>query len=123
MLFIQVIDFHNNKTHWRNIYASEWSDELYKADSKIDQSFTWNAQELLKNGYTKQSAQRTFAGKPCDMYTLTNSYGTSTYGLWNKIMLYSEVMVGTLQTIWEAQAVTLDVPEVAFTKTLNISWL
>jgi len=41
----------------------------------------------------------------------------------NKIMLYSEVIVGTLQTIWEAQAVTLDVPEVAFTKTLNISWL
>ena len=116
-----------NKTHWKSIYAGAWNDEPYKSDTKIDPSITMTAQELLSLGYVKQSAQRTFAGKPCDIYISTNSYGTSTYGLWNNINLYVEVEASyegvIAYTKWEALAVNLDVPEVAFTKTLDITWL
>ena len=73
----------------------------------------------------------TFAGKSCDVYTLTISTGagtgdvTYTYAIWNKIAMMNEVKTspeGVILARMEAVAITLDVPEVAFTKTLNITW-
>ena len=114
---------HINKTHWNSIYNGECVDQPYNENKKIDPGITATAQELLSLGYKKQSAQKIIAGKPCDLYTITSSYGTATQGLWNNITLYLEVDTGITYTLLEALAVTLDVPEVAFTKTLDITWL
>jgi len=113
---------HISKTHWKSIYNGECVDEPYNASQKIDQSFS-TAKQLLSLGYKKLPAQKTYAGKPCDMYTHTNSYGTSTIGLWNDITLYREIETEISYSLSEALEVTLDVPEVAFTKTLDITWL
>ena len=113
---------HINKTHWKSTYNGACDDQPYNANQKIDQSFS-TAQQLLSRGYKKQPAQKIYAGKPCDMYILTGSSGTTTCGLWNDINLFVEVDAGISYTLWEALEVSLNVPAVAFTKTLDITWL
>ena len=124
------IENHTSKTNWKNIYKGEWEDRQYKTEKSLEK--TWLGIETINtNGFKKQSAQMTFAGKPCDVYTLTLSTGsvtgevTYTYAIWNKIAMMHEVKTssGGIIARVEAVAVTLDVPENAFTKTLDITWL
>ena len=86
--------------------------------------------ELLKGGFTKQT-NRTIAGKSCSVYSQSMKVqGMSmkyTIALWNGLTMLWEVEYSdgteTSSTFWVAQSVTLDVPEVAFTKTLDLTWL
>jgi len=123
------IENHINKTRWESIYKGTWTDLSYKTEKKFEITFT-NVEKTLSNGFKKQPNQITLAGKPCDIYTLTLSLEGRkydyTYAIWNNIeMMYEtkESESGKIIGKREAEAVTLDVPEVAFTKTLDITWL
>jgi len=124
------IENHINKTNWKSIYKGEWKDQQYKTEKSLEK--TWLGIETIKtNGFKKESGQMTFAGKTCDVYTLTISTGTGTtvtytYAIWNKIAMMHEIKTspsGEILARVEAVAITLDVPETAFTKTLDITWL
>jgi hypothetical protein len=125
------IENHYNKTHWKSIYKGEWEDEKYETEKLFLK--TWvTVQKAISDGFKKQSNQITLAGKLCDIYTLTLSnvpvYGdvTYTYAFWSDIVMMHETKVsasGEILARVEAVAVTLDVPAIAFTKTLDITWL
>jgi hypothetical protein len=125
------IENHINKTLWKSIYKGEWENLQYKTEKKLET--TWlSPHNIFSNGFKKQPNPITFAGKSCDIYTLTISTGTGTgdvtytYALWNKIVMMHEVKAsasGEIIARVEAVAITLNVPETAFTKTLDITWL
>ena len=119
------IENHINKTIWRSWYKGKWEDEPYKTKKTLET--TWLG-EFNMDGFKKQSGQITFAGKSCDVYILTTSTPagevTDTYYLWNKIVMMGEKRLsGEILARHEAVAISLDVPEVAFTKTFDITWL
>jgi hypothetical protein len=62
----------------------------------------------------------TIAGKSCKVYKIAYEGTEIIYAVWNGMLMLYEL---NGETVWAALAVTLDVPEVAFTKTFNISWL
>ena len=123
------IENHITKTNWRRIYHGEWENLQYKTEKTLE--IAWLGSEIIfTDRFTKQSGQMTFAGKSCDVYSLTHSIGgenvTHTYAIWNKITMMHEVKIspsGEILARIEAVAISLDVPEVAFTKTYNITWL
>jgi hypothetical protein len=118
---------HNNKTYWENIGNSGWTDKLYNANNKIKgiNTFVLSFQNILSIGYKKQPTQKLIAGKSCDIYTLTTPTSVATVGMWKNVALLYEVdnLEPPSYYRWEAIEVNLDVPEVAFTKTMNITWL
>jgi hypothetical protein len=60
------------------------------------------------------------AGKVCKVFKMSYSGYQFTYATWNGVIMQYEM---DEQLIWVATAVTLDVPEVAFTQTFKITWL
>jgi hypothetical protein len=84
--------------------------------------------------FVKQSLpERTYAGKTCRVFSMTEAKSSYTlkvtYALWKNVVLFYEYKSTnhgesepfSIDT-WEAVSVTENVPEAAFTKTLNISW-
>ena len=61
---------------------------------------------------------RTIAGRSCNVYTFPDQ--GITYATWNGLMMLVEV---NGEVSWMAQAVTLNVPDSAFNRTMNITWI
>lgn len=69
----------------------------------------------------KQPNRMEIAGKSCVVYTFTADDGREiTVALWNGLRMLMKIDGVDL---YLAQAITLDVPESAFTRTLNITWI
>jgi len=146
-LFRAEITNHFNKTYWEytfyydennpNDYGWRWVDSDYKKapkDGGIPFQFSASEASLLSGGFTKLS-NKTYAGKSCSVYTKPTTITAQgqtvtmryTFAVWNGLILFWEYAIEgggeSSSMFYVAQAVTLDVPEVAFTKTIDISWL
>ena len=126
---------HLTSTYWQygfyfnseTDYGFGWQDMPYSdAPNKGDFEVSATEAGLAAGGYTKLP-NRTIAGKSCVVYSHSiNIQGATyrtTYALWNTLVLLMEIAMGNDMLIWIAQSVTLEVPDVAFTKTLDITWL
>jgi hypothetical protein len=127
------LEDHGSKTMREiNYYTlgGQWENKPYKSEKQLEVAFM-SVQKIVSNGsFKKQTAQITLAGKPCDVYTATLAVGadnfTYTYAMWNNIEMLYETKYsasGKILARREAVAVSLDVPEAAFTGTMDITWL
>jgi len=130
---------HINKTYWRYTfyfdpntydYGFRWEDVNYKdapQNGGAPFQFSASGAELLKNPGCTKLSDKTYAGKLCNVYSYSLAqYGVPfkyTFAIWNGLTLFMEMSDGSETMFWVAQSVTLDVPDVAFTKTLDITWL
>ena len=101
-------------------YDDQDTGDIYDPDGSPD---TGDEAAWLAAGYRRQP-DRIIAGRTCSVYTLSQSAGEftyeTTYAFWNGLIMLFETM-GVVAM--EAQEVTLDVPEEAFTRTTNITWI
>ena len=97
-----------------------WVTLKYIADEDfyLDFPFFIGEEEAGWGAYRKED--RTIAGKLCKVYTLTLDGQQVTLASWNGLMMLYE-QGG--QVRYEAQATTQDVPDSAFTKTMDITWI
>ena len=109
---------HFTKTLWYG-WGGTWYDDKYDPKTKPEVPFAIDEKDL--SGF-QQIDNMTIAGKSCNVYRFAmEGYDYELiYAVWNGMMMLYEI---NGETIWVALAATLDVPEVAFTKTFNISWL
>jgi hypothetical protein len=118
-----------------------WQDDEYDAiemhnriGTLIDRIDYKKHMSRWRSSFVRQSLpDRTYAGKVCKVYFLKEVQSdftrSVTYAFWNDVVLfyeYKETRHGESEpssiTTYEAVSVTENVPETAFTKTLNISW-
>jgi hypothetical protein len=110
---------HINKTYWMgygdNGYE-EWMDYPYNNAENSGIPFSIN-DEAFSSYY---QTNMTIAGKSCRVYNISTGGYEMKYASWNGMMMLME-MDG--EVLWMALAATTEAPEVAFTKTMNITWL
>jgi hypothetical protein len=117
---IFLMDY-KNKTMWA--YVGMWMNIPWNSSMASENYFEMTAEEsIAKQGFTK-SGTMTVLGKLCDIY-VSNDLATNVEtksAIWNGITMWVE-KDGIV--IWEALAVTLDVPDNFFEQsTLSHSWI
>jgi hypothetical protein len=138
--YIYIVDA-ANKTTCQHHYGG-WQDDQFTASEYYNRTVSVKericSEEQLTSrwgrAFVKQSLpDRTYAGKTCRVFLMTevkSGYTLSvTYAIWNNVVLFYEYKSTnhgestpfSLDT-YEAVSVTENVPEAAFTKTLNITW-
>ena len=115
---------HFTKNFWWGInyygYEGEkkWYDEEY--DEDYTPTYPFSVDEVAWAQY-QQSENITIAGKLCKVFKMNYYAGYEvTYASWNGLMMLYEIN-GEVMLL--AVAATLNVPETAFTKTFDVSWL
>jgi len=112
-----VLINHFEKSYWMGA-GGQWMDlsEQYNP-AYINTPFAVDETEMKPY---LQSNTMNIAGKKCNVYKVTYEGIVFVYGVWNGLILYMEKDGEAMMT---AVAATLDVPEVAFTQTFNVTWL
>lgn len=115
-----------------------WTDESLSGRQEVNNFYAEFLQDLtrhfVKNGYAKTGSE-TICGKSCDVYSgkLTEKLKVAAYGdlraetdeegeivVWNGITMRTKIG-GKVKT--EVVALSFDIPDEAFTKTENITWI
>ncbi|MDR0310476.1 MAG: hypothetical protein LBJ21_02705, partial [Acidobacteriota bacterium] len=107
-----------------------WVSYSFDADenpSDLEELNAWfYSDEKLKDLYVHvtQLPDRTIAGIPCKVYTATDDGNKVTVALWNGLAMLAESESAEGEwLLYEARAVTFDVPGEAFTQTLDVTWI
>ena len=116
---IAYIINHFTKTYW--VGYSDYDGGAYWQDAPYSYATNPGASifSIDETGLTPQSTT-TIAGKLCNVYVMNSEGYEMKWALWNGLMMLLEM---DDEVVFMAVAATLDVPAVAFTKTMNISWL
>jgi len=115
-----------------------WTDESYSGRQEVNNFYAEFLQDLTRHfankGYAKTGSE-TICGKSCDVYSgkLTEKLKVAAYGdlraetdeegeivVWNGITMRTKIG-GKVKT--EVVALSFDIPDEAFTKTENITWI
>ncbi|MCL2072316.1 MAG: hypothetical protein FWH18_00185 [Marinilabiliaceae bacterium] len=97
-----------------------WVDEYDAYDPSINYFASIFSIEEEYLSEFKQPGTISIAGKACNHYIIPSGGTSVVYGVWNGLVLLLEINDDVFLL---AQDVTLEVPNVAFTKTFNITWL
>jgi len=113
---LAIIINHFTQTYWYGFGSDgQWNDLEY------DWSYTgspFTMDEVAMAPYL-QSEKVNIAGKTCNVYKFAYEDKEYIYAVWNGLLMFIE-MDG--QEFMRAVAATLNVPEVAFTKTFDVTW-
>jgi len=118
---IAYIINHFNKTYWLGYQDGNegyWQDMPYDFDGNTGFMAPSIDEEEMKP--YQQPNNITIAGKSCKVFKISYGGTEITIASWNGLMMLYEV---NGELVWIALSATLDVPEAAFTKTFNVSWL
>ena len=111
-----------NNTYWGNFDNNEWIDIpnfMYDIYSFLYIGEAYNETELAPY---RQLPDMLILNRPCKVYNLTDDGTEVTVGIWNGLILFYQEH-GIEGGRYEAKAITFDVPDVAFTKTMNVTWM
>jgi hypothetical protein len=109
---------HLTKTFWLGS-DGEWYDDYVTYDESWTFDYPFTVDEKAMAQYL-QPESTTIAGKSCKVYKISVEGYEVIQASWNGLMMLYEVN-GEVALL--AVAATLNVPEVAFTKTFTVSWL
>ena len=118
----QIIN-HYNQTYWIGINDSDggqWIDYPYSyanTPSGLNTLFFGMDEASLA---PFQQGTVLIAGKTCNKYVINSGGSEVVYAFWNGLTMLVE---SNGEVIFIATAAVLDVPDVAFTKTFNVTWI
>jgi hypothetical protein len=108
---------HITKTFWMGYNGGMWMEVPYDENENPGVPFSIDEESLKP---FQQSSNITIAGKSCKVFKYSSGGTEITIATWNGLMMLYEL---DGEVLFLALSATLEVPEVAFTKTFNISWL
>jgi hypothetical protein len=121
-----IIVNHFTKNSWYGYaYSDQWGELPYNYDTNpIGGYFNYFTIDEVKMAPYLQSGTMTIAGKSCKVFVVPFYGYAIKYASWNGLVLFYETSTGTeTETLFRAEAATLNVPEKAFTKIFEVDWL